>query len=95
MKDNPLMNLNVIGFDNDGTAFFNKMLITKFWYGYYQLDFSQAEVMNLHVWVSNDFISVLGNLGGYATALTSFCGLLLANYQKFIFDKSMLKKLYF
>ena len=49
----------------------------------------------LHIWVSNTFTGLLSNLGGYATVITGFFGLLLSNYQKFIFDKSMLKKLYF
>ena len=34
-------------------------------------------------------------MGGYSTVLTGFFGMLIANYQSFVFDKSMLKKLYF
>ena len=37
----------------------------------------------------------MSNLGGYSTVITSFFGLLLSSYQAFVFDKSMLKKLYF
>lgn len=95
VKESPELNLIYLGFDSYGTGFFNKKLITNFWYGYYQIDFSQAEESKQHVWLSNDFVTLLGNLGGYATALTTVCSVLLSNYQAFIFDKSMLKKLYF
>lgn len=38
---------------------------------------------------------LLAKLGGYTTVLTGIFSLLISNYQSFVFDKSMLKKLYF
>ena len=40
-------------------------------------------------------IVILSNLGGYSTVITAAFAVLISNYQAFIFDKSMLKKLYF
>lgn len=49
----------------------------------------------MHVWVANTVTGLLSALGGYSTVLTSFFAIVLANYQNFIFDKSMMKKMYF
>ena len=59
------------------------------------MELSQSEEKYDKVWVANNLINVLSNLGGYATVLTSFFAVLIGNYQEFTYDKSMLKKLYF
>ena len=56
---------------------------------------SQDEESVKHIWVATTFIVILSNLGGYSTVITGTFALLLGNYQEFVFDKSMLKKLYF
>ena len=40
---NPKMNIKTISLNQLGTAFFSEKYIKSKWYGYYQLDFSQAE----------------------------------------------------
>ena len=89
------MNIRTITFEALGTAFFSQKYIVSKWYGYYQLDFSQAELEITHIWVSATFTGLISNLGGYSSVLTGFGAFLIGNYQAFIFDKSMLKKLYF
>ena len=49
----------------------------------------------MHVWVANTIVVVLSEVGGYATVLIGLFALLMGNYQSFVYDKSMLKKLYF
>lgn len=48
-----------------------------------------------HTVTANTLIGLLSTIGGYSTVLVSFFGLLIGNYQSFVYDKSMLKKLYF
>ena len=59
------------------------------------MDWSQDESNFEHVWITNTFLSLLASLGGYGTVLVSFFGLLISNYQLFVYDKTMLKRLYF
>lgn len=54
-----------------------------------------SEEQTQHLWVAVTFTGILSNLGGYSTVLAGFFALLIGNYQSFVFDKSMLKKLYF
>ena len=78
--NNPKMNISTVSFDFLGTTFFGPKYFKSYWYGYYQLDFSQAEEELLHIWVSNTFTGLLSNLGGYAAVITGFFGMLLGNY---------------
>lgn len=82
-------------FDYSGTATFRGKYITNSIYGYYAVDLNQSESSSIHVWNSNNILGLLSNLGGYSTVLTGFFALLIGNYQSFIYDKSMLKKLFF
>ena len=95
MENAAKMNIKTISFDALGTALFSSRNIPIYLFGYYSVDFSQAEETRHNIWTSNTFTGLLSNLGGYSTVLSGFFGMLLANYQSFIFDKSMLKKLYF
>ena len=45
------MNIRTVSFDFRGTAIFSKERTKSEWYGYYQIDFSQSEEDNLHIWV--------------------------------------------
>lgn len=78
-----------------GAAFFASKYQSQGVYGYFSVDWSQNEGSEVHTWVSNTFTGLLSSLGGYSTVLTGIFGLLISNYQSFVFDKSMLKKLYF
>ena len=51
IKDSPKMNIRTYNFDLMGTTFYGPKYITNPGYGYYSLDFSQAEEKNLHIWV--------------------------------------------
>ena len=47
------------------------------------------------VWTSNNISGLLANLGGYSAVLTGFFGLLIANYQQFKYDKTLMGDLFF
>ena len=47
------------------------------------------------VWTSNNISGLLANLGGYSAVLTGFFGLLIANYQQFKYDKTLMGELFF
>ena len=50
-SNSPNMNIRTISFEPLGTSLFGPNYILNYWYGYYQLDFSQAEQENTHIWV--------------------------------------------
>ena len=95
ISSDPKFNIRIQSFDFSGTAVFAAKYAENPIYGYFSVDWSQAEIESTHVWVANTLTGILSNLGGYSTVLTTFFGVLLTNYQRFVFDKSMLKKMYF
>ena len=95
IENNPKMNIKTYDYEYLGSSTFSKKYQLTPIYGYYSVDYSMAEQQSKHLWVAVTFTGILANLGGYSTVLTGFFVLLIGNYQSFVFDKSMLKKLYF
>ena len=95
IQEMPNKNIKVFDLKTQGTAFFSKQYQTDETFGYLTVDWSQDESNFEHVWITNTFLSLLASLGGYGTVLVSFFGLLIGNYQSFVYDKTMLKRLYF
>ena len=82
-------------FEFGGTASFSKIYQKEKIFGYFAVDWSQSELYHERTVSASNFITMLSTMGGYSTVLTGFFGMLIASYQSFVFDKSMLKKMYF
>ena len=92
---NPKMNLRTYDYEFLGTSNFSQKYQAESIFGFFSVDWSQSEEQLMHIWVASTITGMLSSIGGYSTVLSSFFALLLSNYQGFVFDKSMLKKLYF
>ena len=95
IEEGKQFNIHTLDFVYSGTSTFSAKNINIKQFGYFTVDLSQSEQSGNHVWNSGNILGLLSNLGGYSTVLASFFALLIGNYQSFVYDKSMLKKLYF
>ena len=77
-------------FEFGGTASFSKIYQKEKIFGYFAVDWSQSELYQERTVSASNFITLLSTMGGYSTVLTGFFGMLIASYQSFVFDKSML-----
>ena len=94
LEENPKYKIATYDLNFTGTVSYTKKWITDPSYGYFSVSLSQSSKFVQEICVSNTFNGILATLGGYSTVLTGLFSFLLASYQSFVFDKSMLKRLF-
>ena len=87
-------NIKTYDFDMENTSLFAPKYDGDATYGYFSVDWYQSEHSIKNLWASETFIGVLEKLGGYSSIIIAFIALLIGNYQSFVFDVQMLKRMY-
>lgn len=75
-------------------TFFNSSIEHFSSLGYFNLKFQQSEHKINQVWHIATIPGIIANIGGYAGSITQIVALVLCVYQQFMFESSLIKRLF-